>query len=45
MTASSDTELAFAGPLALAQMVRSGEVHPRELVQLYLRRIEALDRR
>ncbi len=43
MTASSDTELAFAGPGALAELVRGGEVHPRELVALYLRRIEALN--
>jgi len=43
MTATADTDLAFAGPGALAQMVRAGEVHPRELVELYLRRIEALD--
>jgi amidase len=43
MTATADTDLAFAGPGALAAMVRSGEVAPRELVELYLRRIEALD--
>ena len=43
MTATADTELAFAGPGALAAMVRAGEVAPRELVELYLRRIEALD--
>jgi len=43
MTASSHTELAFVGPFALAELVRGGEVHPRELVDLYLRRIEALD--
>ena len=43
MTATADTDLAFAGPSALAAMVRSGEVAPRELVELYLRRIEALD--
>ncbi len=43
MTVSSGTELAFAGPCALAELVRGGEVHPRELVDLYLRRIEALD--
>ncbi|MGZ4350489.1 MAG: hypothetical protein ACXVRX_08180, partial [Solirubrobacteraceae bacterium] len=43
MTATADTDLAFAGPGAQAAMVRSGEVTPRELVELYLRRIEALN--
>ncbi|HWE09306.1 MAG TPA: amidase family protein [Solirubrobacteraceae bacterium] len=43
MTITADTDLAFAGPLALAAMVREGQVQPRELVELYLRRIEALD--
>jgi amidase len=43
MTATADTELAFAGPAALAASVRAGEVTPRELVELYLRRIERLD--
>jgi amidase len=42
MTATADVDLAFAGPAALADMVRRGEVHPRELVELTLRRIEAL---
>ncbi|MGH2873845.1 MAG: amidase family protein, partial [Solirubrobacteraceae bacterium] len=41
----SDSELAFAGPGALAARVRAGELHPRELVELCLRRIEALDGR
>lgn len=41
----SDAELAFAGPQAIAELVRTGEVRPRELVELYLRRIEALDPR
>ncbi|MGH2914987.1 MAG: amidase family protein, partial [Solirubrobacteraceae bacterium] len=45
MTATADTELAFAGPGALAALVRGGEAHPRELVELCLRRIEALDGR
>ena len=36
---------AFAGPAALAELVRAREVTPRELVELYLRRIEALDPR
>jgi amidase len=43
VTATADTDLAFAGPGALAAMVRAGETSPRELVELYLRRIEALD--
>jgi amidase len=45
MTATADTELAFAGPGALAAMVRDGQVHSTGLVELYLRRIEALDPR
>jgi len=43
VTTTADTDLAFAGPAALAGLVRDGEVHPRELVELYLRRIESLD--
>jgi amidase len=39
----TDAELAFAGPGRLAELVREKEVHPRELVELCLRRIEALD--
>jgi len=42
-TASEREELAFAGPGALADMVRRREVTPRELVELFLRRIEAID--
>jgi amidase len=45
MTATADAELAFAGPGTLAAMVRGKEVRPRELVELYLRRIEALNPR
>jgi amidase len=41
----NDIELAFAGPLALAAKVRAREIGARELVELYLRRIEALDPR
>ncbi len=40
-----DADLAFAGPAALAELVRSREVTPRELVELFLARIEALDPR
>jgi amidase len=43
ITTTTDSHLAFAGPIALAGMVRDGQVHPRELVELYLRRIDALD--
>jgi amidase len=45
VTVSEDLELAFKGPAALAAMVNAGEIHPRELVELYLGRIEALDPR
>jgi Asp-tRNA(Asn)/Glu-tRNA(Gln) amidotransferase A subunit family amidase len=38
-------DLAFAGPAALAERVRSREATPRELVELFLARIEALDPR
>jgi amidase len=40
---TADLDLAFAGPAALAELVRSKQVHPRELVELTLRRIEAID--
>jgi len=43
MSATADQDLAFAGPARLAELVRSREVAPRELVELSLRRIEALD--
>ncbi len=36
-------DLAFAGPTRQAALVRAGEVSPRELVELSLRRIERLD--
>ena len=39
----SDAELMFHGALELAQMVRSGEVSSRELVQSALDRIEELN--
>jgi amidase len=45
MTFTSDQDLAFAGPGALGAAVRAREVSPRELVELYLRRIEQLDPR
>ena len=45
MTTIANTDLAFAGPTALAAQVRAGEVSPRELVELYLRRIEEINPR
>lgn len=42
---AADEDLAFAGPGAIAELVRSGQVHPRELVELYLRRIDGLNPR
>jgi amidase len=38
-------DLAFAGPTVLAELVRSGQIHPRELVELFLGRIESLNPR
>src|SRR5215471_17882844 len=45
MTTTADHDLLFSGPAAMAELVRAGEVHPRELVELSLRRIEALNPR
>jgi len=45
MTTTADLDLAFAGPVAQAQLIRDGELKPRELVELYLRRIEELNPR
>jgi amidase len=39
------SDLAFAGPSRLADLVRRREVRPRELVELAVRRIEELDGR
>jgi amidase len=44
-TVTTDRDTAFAGPGALAALVHAREATPRELVELYLRRIEALDPR
>jgi amidase len=41
--ATTDEGLVYAGPSALAELVRSRQVHPRELVELFLRRIEELN--
>jgi amidase len=43
MAVSTGEDLVFEGPAALAQRVRAKEIHPRELVELCLRRIEALN--
>ena len=43
MTATAEQDLAFAGPEALADMVRRRDLTPRELVELFLARIEAID--
>lgn len=45
MAVSAEADLIFEGPVALAQRVRAKEIHPREVVELCLRRIEALDPR
>jgi amidase len=42
MSIAAEEDLAFDGPGALAARVRGGEVTPRELVELYLRRIETV---
>lgn len=39
----TDQELAFAGVVRQAELVRSGEVSSKELVELYLGRIERID--
>ena len=43
MIATAEQELAFAGPGALAKLVRERQIEPRELVELCLRRIESID--
>jgi amidase len=40
-----DLDLAYAGIARQAELIRAGEVSPVELVELYLRRIERIDRR
>src|SRR3954464_3455095 len=41
----ADMDVAFAGVARQAELVRSGEISPRELVTLYLKRIAQLDTR
>ena len=43
MSATTEQDLAFAGPGALAELVRLRQAQPRELVELFLRRIEQLN--
>jgi amidase len=43
VTVTAEQELAFAGPGALSALVRAGQMHPRELVELCLARIQSLD--
>jgi amidase len=43
MTVTDKQDLVFAGPGALADMVRRREISPRELVELFLARIETID--
>jgi amidase len=40
---ASDDELAFAGIVRLSELLRAGEVTPRELVELFLARIERFE--
>ena len=44
-TPTSEQDLAFAGVAGLAELLRAGELTPRELVELHLRRIERLNPR
>jgi len=43
MTATAEQDVAFAGPGVVADMVRRRELTARELVELFLARIEAID--
>jgi amidase len=43
VTATAEEDLAFAGPTALAKLVRARQVQPHELVELCLRRIDSID--
>lgn len=45
MGRAEENELAFAGPLELARRVREREIRARELVEIFLARIERLDPR
>ena len=43
LSEARDIDVAFAGAARQAEMVRAKEVSPRELVELYLERIERID--
>jgi amidase len=45
MSTTTDQDVAFAGPAALAELVRLRQAQPRELVELFLRRIEQINPR
>ncbi|HWE59552.1 MAG TPA: amidase family protein [Solirubrobacteraceae bacterium] len=45
MSRAEENELAFAGPIELARRVREREIRARELVEIFLARIERLDPR
>ena len=45
MTEAATEEVAFAGVARLGELVRAGVLTPRELVELYLSRIERLNPR
>ncbi len=45
MSRAEENELAFAGPLELARRVREREISARELVEVFLARIERIDPR
>ncbi len=45
MAITADEQLIFAGPFELSELVRSGQLAARELVELCLRRIESLNPR
>jgi amidase len=45
MSTTTEQDVAFAGPAALAELVRLRQTQPRELVELFLRRIEQIDPR
>ena len=43
VTAAGEQDLAFAGVARLGELLRAGDISPRELVELYLARIERLN--
>ena len=45
MSRAEENELAFAGPIELARRVREREIRAREVVEIFLARIERLDPR